>query len=234
MTSTNLNILIIEDELLIAEMLKEILLELGYQVVAIAKNYQTAIQKLEAQPEINFAFIDINLNAPKNGFDIADTINLMVKKIPFIFLTSYSDTKTVQEAITKKPQSYIVKPFSKSDLFITLEIYKSKELSLNRSLEIKDGSDTLKIKHDDILWLKSENIYVEIKTKSKTFIQRNSLDRFLEKINDDNFIKIHRSYIINLKQINAVNKQFVCINDQKIPISRSHYDKLIEKFSEQN
>lgn len=232
MTSNKLNILIIEDELLIAEMLKEILIELEYNVIAIAKNYTVAIEKLKKHPEINFAFIDINLNADKNGLDIAESINTNFNGIPFVFLTSYSDTRTVQEAISKKPESYLIKPFTKSDLFIMLEIFKSKYLSANRSLEIKDGQQNIKINHDAILWIKSENIYLEVKTKLKTYILRNSLDRFLEKINDPNFIKTHRSYIINIKQINAINKQYVFINDHKIPISRSHYDKLIQKFSE--
>jgi len=232
MTSANLNILIIEDELLIAEMLKELLIELGYNIIDIAKDYATAVKSLEKYPEINFAFIDINLNSDKNGLDVADSINLNFKEIPFIFLTSYSDSKTVQDAVAKKPQSYLVKPFTKSDLFIVLEIFKSKDIIVNRSVDIKDGQQNIKISHDAILWIKSENIYLEIKTKQKTFIIRNSLDRFLEKMNDSNFIKVHRSYIVNLKQINSINKQCVFISDQKIPISRSHYEKLIQKFSE--
>jgi len=232
MTSTKLNILIIEDELLIAEMLKEILIELGHNIVAIAKNYETAIQNLEKYSEINFAFIDINLNSEKNGLDIAEKINTSFKEVPFIFLTSYSDTKTVQEAVSKKPQSYLVKPFTKSDLFIVLEVFKSKNSSYSQTIEIKDGGLNTKIKHEDILWVKSENIYIEIKTKLKTYILRKSLDRFLENLDNSNFIKIHRSYIINVRQISSINKQCVFINDQKIPISRSHYDKLIQKFSE--
>lgn len=232
MTSANLNILIIEDELLIAEMLKELLIELGYNIIDIAKDYATAVKSLEIYPEINFAFIDINLNSDKNGLDIAEILNSSFTRVDFIFLTSYSDTRTVQEAISKKPESYLVKPFTKSDLFIALEIYKSKNTTLSQTIEIKDGQLNIKVNHDAILWVKSENIYLEIKTKLKTYIIRKSLDRFLETLNNSNFIKIHRSYIINTKQINSINKQFVFINEQKIPISRSHYDKLIEKFSE--
>jgi len=103
----------------------------------------------------------------------------------------------------------LVKPFTKSDLFIVLEVFKSKHQTLHHYIEIKDGQQNIKIKHDTILWVKSENIYLEIKTNQKTYILRNSLDRFLEKLNNPNFIKIHRSYIINLKQINSINKQYV-------------------------
>lgn len=232
MTSTNLNILLIEDELLIAEMLKEMLIELGYRVVAIAKNYSMAMENLQNHPEINFAFIDVNLGSGQSGIDLAETLNQNFKGIPFIFLTSYSDSKTVREAIEKKPQSYLVKPFSKSDVFVALEIFKSKENSVNRFVEIKEGSHTIKIKHQDILWIKSENIYLEIKTNTKKHIVRNSLDRFLEKMNDSDFVKIHRSYLVNLKQISSVNKQYAIITEHKIPISRIHYDKLIQKLSQ--
>ena len=61
---------------------------------------------------------------------LAESINTNFNGIPFVFLTSYSDTRTVQEAISKKPESYLIKPFTKSDLFIMLEIFKSKYLSL--------------------------------------------------------------------------------------------------------
>ena len=84
MNKHSLNILIVEDELLIAEMLKEMLLDLNYNVVAIAKTYDLALFFLEKHKEINFAFLDINLSESKNGFDVAKQIN-EVYQMPFVF-----------------------------------------------------------------------------------------------------------------------------------------------------
>ncbi len=228
--SSKFNILIVEDELLIAEMLKETLLELHYNVVAIARNFEVTFEILNSDKEINFIFLDINLNDSHTGIDIANKINSEFN-IPFVFLTSYSDTKTIQEALVCNPQSYLIKPFTKSDLFVTLELYKTKNLNSVKSIEIKDGHFNVKIKHIDILWIKSENIYIEIKTLQKTYLIRNSLEKFLEKIDDENFIRVHRSYVVNINHVKAVNRVQVIVYDFKIPISRKHHNELVAKFS---
>jgi DNA-binding LytR/AlgR family response regulator len=225
-----LNILIVEDELLIAQILKETLNDLKYTVVEIARNYETALEILNHNKTINFIFLDINLNEPLSGTDIANKINTDFK-IPFIFLTSYSDAKTIQGALVYKPQAYLIKPFTKSDLFITLELYKSRHTAPEKILEIKDGHFTVNLKHEDILWIKSENIYLEIKTTTKTYLIRNSLEKFLEKIDDENFIRIHRSYAANLQLIKAVNRVHIIVQNHKLPISRMHHEALVAKFS---
>jgi len=228
--NNNLNILIIEDELLIAEMLKEMLLELGYTVTAIAKNYATATDVLKKQSDINFAILDINLSETKTGLDVAKKINDEFK-IPFIFLTSYSDKKTFKEAVELKPEAYLIKPFSKMDLFTTLEIIKARTLDAEKTIVIKDGHLSVKVKLSSILWLKSENVYVEVKTTEKTFVVRNSLDKFLEELNDDIFFRMHRSYAVNVNHVKAVNGQYVIIGEEKIPLSRKFRDDLLVRFT---
>jgi response regulator of citrate/malate metabolism len=140
--SKNLNILIVEDELLIAEMLKEMLLELEYTVSGVARDFDAAQKILKNDININFAILDINLNQSKNGIDVAKTLN-----IPFVFLTSYFEKTIIQEAIEYKPQAYLIKPFTKTDLYTTLEIIKQKismDAQLN-SVVIKDGHSNIKI-----------------------------------------------------------------------------------------
>jgi two-component system, LytTR family, response regulator LytT len=228
--NNKLKILIIEDELLIAEMLKETLLDLNYIVVAIARNFEAAIMELKNKTTINFVFLDINLSEKKTGFDVAEKLNIEFN-IPFIFLTSYSDTKTIQEAVIFKPAAYLIKPFTKSDLYVTLELFKSRDFTDEKTFEIKDGHFNVKIKHIDILWIKSENIYIEIKTTTKTYLIRSSLEKFLEKIDDENFIRIHRSYVVNLYHIKAVNRVHIIVQNEKLPISRMHHEALVERFS---
>lgn len=148
--SRNLQILIVEDELLIAEMLKETLFDLGYEVVGIAINFDEAINLLHTKSNINFVFLDINLAGSQSGFAVAEKINKDFK-IPFLFLTSYSETATIQQAANFLPQGYLIKPFTKSDLFVALELYKAKFFDQGKSVEIKDGHFTLRLKHIDIL-----------------------------------------------------------------------------------
>lgn len=225
-----LNILIVEDELLIAEMLKEILLELNCTVLTIAQNYDSAILAMESNTTIDLIFLDINLSEKKSGFTFAEKINTEFQ-IPFLFLTSYSDAQTIQNAAQYKPHGYLIKPFSKADLLVTLELFKAKNPPNHKILEIKDGHFTTKINHADILWVKSENNYLEIQTQTKRYVIRNSFEKFLKKTNDENFIRVHRSYVINLQHVKAVNRVHVIVNNEKIPISRKHHDILVQKFS---
>jgi two-component system, LytTR family, response regulator LytT len=206
-----LKILIIEDELLIAEMLKEMLLDLDCQVVGIAKNYEGAAQFLRLHPEINFAILDINLHEQKSGLDVAKLIRTNYH-LPFLFLTSYSDKQTIKEAVDLKPEAYIIKPFSQTDLFVTLQIVSSRVSTLEKTILLKDGHLSVKVKHSDILWVRSENVYLEIKT------------------NDENFIRIHRSYAVNLNHVKAVNGQYVLIQGEKLPLSRNYRDDLMVRF----
>lgn len=227
--SEKLQILIVEDEMLIAAMLKEILVELHYEVVAIANNFDNAFLALKENPNINFIFLDINLSEIKTGFDIAEALNKN-HNIPFIFLTSYSDLNTIQAAVAFKPQAYLIKPFSKSDLFVTLELYKSRNFNNEKTLNIKDGHFNVKVNINDILWIKSENNYIEIQTLDKAYLTRNSLEKFLENIDDDDFIRIHRSYVVNINHIKAVNRLHIIVQNQKLPISRMHHEALLTRF----
>ncbi|WP_310558625.1 response regulator transcription factor [Flavobacterium sp.] len=225
-----MNFLIIEDELLIAEMLKETLFELDYLTVNIVSNISDALHYIEnPSNKIDFVFLDINLNDTETGFFIADKLN-SIYKIPFVFLTSYSDTVTIQEAVKFNPQAYLIKPFTKSDLFVTLALFKTKQLPSERFFEFKESNISYKIKHNDIKYIKSENIYLEIFTDRK-ILMRTSLEKFLDKIKDNSFVRVHRSYIVNANYIKAINRQFVLIENQKIPISRTHHETLMSLFT---
>lgn len=228
------NILIVEDDLMIAEMLHEMLLELGYTVNAIAHTYEMAIEKLNKKQKTDLCFVDINLESQKNGFDVAAKINSDFF-IPFVFLTSYSDKKTVMEAALLQPAAYLVKPFSQADLFTTIEIIRARansnvHLRQEKSTMIKDGTVLVKVLHDDILWLKSDNIYVEVKTAGKTYLVRNSLEKFLEDLDDTLFFRTHRSYAVNLRHVNAVNGQYLIVAGEKTPLSRKFRDEALLRF----
>jgi two-component system, LytTR family, response regulator LytT len=229
-----MKILIVEDELLIAEMLKEMLIDLGHEVMAIAKNFPIAQTELDKQNDIDFCFLDINLHSDKSGLDVAALINEKYF-IPFAFLTSYSDKSKISEALEYKPEAYLVKPFSEIDLFTTLELIKGRTALSNlekepQSVIIKDGTKNIKLNVDEILWLKSDNIYVEIKTTAKTHLIRNSLVQFLEEMNTMCMERVHRTYAVNINHVNAVTGQYLIIGETKIPLSRKYREEILTKF----
>jgi two-component system, LytTR family, response regulator LytT len=224
------HILLVEDELMIAEMAKEMLVELGYSVMGIAKNYDRAIEILELGEHIDLVILDINLNQKKSGIDLAGVLK-DVYKIPFIFVTSYSDGETVRLAASTEPLAYLIKPFTKVDLFATIEIIKIKKNQSTRSIMVRQNDLSVKVEVRDILFVKSEGNYIEMVTSQKRYVDRNSLEAFLEEIHDDNFLRVHRSYIINLTRVDAVNGRYVVIGQHKIPLSRKHRQEMMDLFS---
>lgn len=113
-------ILIVEDEVIIAQDLQDILELQDYEVSAIAYTYDQAITALAAH-EFDLAFLDISLRGPGNGLEVADVINKKYK-IPFIFLTSFSDSESIAQVVSKNPGGYLVKPFKENDIAPALEL----------------------------------------------------------------------------------------------------------------
>lgn len=121
------NVLIVEDDAIIAEDLRDILESQGYNITGVASNADRAIELLNFRlPDI--VLLDITLKQNSSGLDVARAINKEYH-IPFIYITSYSDQKTVDEAIGTDPSGYIVKPFQSKDILPTIKLALSTHVS---------------------------------------------------------------------------------------------------------
>lgn len=117
---TNVRVLIVEDEPLIAEDISDFLEEIEYTCAGIAYDSETALDMLiNRHPDI--VLLDITLEGMMTGIDIAHIINKKYD-LPFVFLTSHSDKATLDNAKKTLPYGYIVKPFNEKDLVSTLEM----------------------------------------------------------------------------------------------------------------
>ncbi len=115
-----ISVLVIEDEVMIAEDLAETCRSYGYHVIEPAYSPGDALNKLKTE-KVDLVLLDINLESTVNGIEIAQYINENLQ-IPFIYITSYSDPQTLGEARQTKPMAYITKPFKRADIFTTIEI----------------------------------------------------------------------------------------------------------------
>jgi DNA-binding NarL/FixJ family response regulator len=117
---SELKILIVEDEPVIAENIAMYLNNYDFTVSAIAYDDEEAINQLTSNTP-DAAILDINLDSALNGIQIADYINKNYQ-LPFLFLTSYADKETLEKAKAVEPWGYIVKPFNEKTLLASLEI----------------------------------------------------------------------------------------------------------------
>lgn len=113
-------IIIVEDEALIAAEIKSTLTLLGYQVVGHAMNGDKALDLFSSR-KADLILLDINIKGSLSGIDLAKILRKKYK-VPFIFLTSFSDKMTLNRAKETMPNGYILKPFSDNDLKVNIEL----------------------------------------------------------------------------------------------------------------
>ncbi|HEX8269608.1 MAG TPA: response regulator [Flavobacterium sp.] len=238
------SILVVEDELIISHDMCSMLIKMGYDVIGDAMDYDEAISLLEKQTP-DLILLDINLNGRRDGIDLATEINRRFQ-IPFIFTTSHSDPATLQRARETNPVNYLVKPFKQEQLYTAIEMGLSNAGEKDRSKEsaesdgpilikgvlfIKDKFAYTKLVVADIKWIKSDGNYLEIYTSdAKPALIRASMSNILERLHND-FLRCHKSYIINLQHLNRIEASHVIIGTEKIPISKIYSDELFRRLN---
>lgn len=213
------SVLIVEDEVLIAEYLKDTLHSLGAYDVSLAYNKPQAIEHISAcKPDL--ILLDVRLDKEYDGIAIAEYI-AEHEDIPFIFISAHSDQEILGMALRTKPEAYLTKPFKKMDVFAAVTLAIEAQKNKKRNFVFKDGYDTVVLDCSDILYLESDGNYVSIVTNEKRYTIRHSLDACLQQLPPDDFKRIHRSYIVNLSVVEKITSKSVVVEGKEIPKSRS-------------
>ncbi len=218
-----LKILIIEDEVLIAEFIKDILLSFNYSDIQLAHNLtQASLSLNNFLPDV--VFLDIRMTGELDGLELAHQIN-NTYKIPFVFISAHSDKEIIAKAISTKPISYITKPIKEADVFTAIELVKQKINEVN-FLHIKNGYENIKLFFDEVLFIKSDDNYIHIFTTDSKFTIRNTLEWFKEQSPKNYFHRTHRSYLVNINKITKTKAKSVFIGSVEIPVSRGNHINL--------
>lgn len=217
-----MNILIVEDEFLIADQLKTLIKQGGYQCVGVAKDVASAKILLLKKPD--FVLLDIKLSEGDSGITLGHFLNK--QGIPFYYLTANNEFETMQEALQSKPVGYLSKPFNVNDILAALELVKESVQAKSQKIWIKSGGLKLQLPLIEILYAEASNVYTHLYTPQKKWTQRMTLKQFEDQITDPAFVKIHRSFIINKRHISKVSAGFVWIGELKLPVSKTYRDAL--------
>ncbi|MBN2664732.1 MAG: response regulator transcription factor [Bacteroidales bacterium] len=231
MNNNKKNILIGEDNILIAEHLRDIVIDFDYNVVGIFHNKIDIIKGLKTyHPDI--ALLDINMESRFTGVEIGDYIAKKLH-IPFIYITAHSEKHTLEKALNTKPSGYILKPFKEMEvnIAIKLALEKFENKPDEGFITIKDSSTNIKIFYSDIIFIKSDNNYVEVHTKKQKYITRTSLKSIISELDKEIFIKVHRSFIINKNCAIKYSKHTLFLNGISIPVSRKFQEDVKNIFN---
>ena len=244
-----IKILIVEDNVIIADDMQSMLEEIGYEIVDNVIVFEQAVDVLK-EHHVDLVLIDIILASDKTGIDLGKHIREKYN-IPFIFVTSNSDRATVENAKTVKPDGYLVKPFEQQDLYTSIEIalsnfnYNKKENKefeeagesftsnsvLKDSIFVKKQHLYYRIQFSDIHFIKADNVYLEVNTADKKFLVRSPLKDYLEKLPKNKFYRAHKSYIVNVDHIDAINSKDIVINNNQIPISKDFKEFILSSMN---
>ncbi|MCZ8353327.1 MAG: response regulator transcription factor [Cyclobacteriaceae bacterium] len=124
------SVLIIEDELLVAQNIEAILEDNGFIVTGIATEV-TSAKNLIAHKRPDVILCDIYLKGTETGIDFAEYILNSSLDIPIVFLTAFADTHTIKRASAAQPVAYLVKPFTDKQLVATLQLVTTSEPDKN-------------------------------------------------------------------------------------------------------
>lgn len=249
--STTIKILVVEDEIILAHDIRDRLSDMNYEVVGIAPSVAKAVTILDENNAIDIIMIDIILKGDKDGIELARIVNEKYN-VPFIFLTSHADTSLVERAKKVHPYAYILKPFNDRQVKIAIElalmnfsnktpgkdVFESKETIVEESqvLQIKDSLFLKKNYHfvrvplTDILFIEADNNYCTVYTKSERFVYAVVMKKIESQLPATNFIRTHRSYIVNINQVSGFEGNILFVGTHKIPVSKSQKEQVFKLF----
>ena len=235
-------ILIVEDEMIIAANISMQLSNLGYNITGIIPRGEEVLVHIESNlPDI--ILMDINLKGDLDGVEIATLIQKSYK-IPIIFLTANSDEVNFNRAKATNPYGFIAKPFKKLDLQRTIEltiIRIQEEHALENHLEVtpdepfilsdcifvRSHDKMVKVNITDILYIEAERNYCKIHCKDKEHLLVLTLKDIEEKLSSQHFLRIHRSFIVNISHIDEIATSHVVIAKKAIPLSAELKKQLL-------
>jgi len=250
---TAIKILIVEDEMVIAANISLQLTELGYEVTGILPRGEEALSQIRIdKPDI--VLLDIRLKGELDGIQTAQEIQKYFR-IPIIYLTANSDEAHFNRAKETHPYGFISKPFKKLDLQRAIELTVDRisieigpnngETSspdyrlnngntgntiLNDRIFVRHNDKMLKINIKDIYYIEADRNNSRIFSQGREYLLVMTLKDIDIKLPEKHFLRIHRSYIINLSQIDEVAGTHVVISKKAIPMSKAMRTELLKRL----
>ncbi|MFC0603790.1 LytR/AlgR family response regulator transcription factor [Winogradskyella pulchriflava] len=224
----SLNIYIVEDEPLIVSTIEVALRKQGFYAIGDAEDYDTALRDIELlKPDLTL--VDIQLSGDKDGVDLAEALDK--KRLPYLFLSSQTDPNTIERVKHTNPLGYIVKPFTETGLRTNIELaWHNYQDSKQHFLTIKHEGRLHRINQNTISYLKAYDNYCYIVTNAETYLVPHTLKHISEQLEGNDFIKAHRSYVVNLKHISSIDKNTIFLGDDSIPVSASQKSLVVSKL----
>lgn len=180
---------------------------------------QELLEDLEREP-LAYACIFLDIEMPgMSGLETAEAIRTMGCQTPVILLTSHREY--APDGYEVGAFRFLSKPVDRKKLYEALGALEKAKREEGRLLVSQDGREFL-LSLEQILYFKSENVYLDIETEKGHFLIRKKLKEQLEELPGLSFCQVHRSYIVNLAKVHGYDgKQIILTDGSLIPVGRS-------------
>ena len=218
--------IIIDDEELARNLIKSYAERLDFiEVVGTFENPLNAL-KIIKNEKIDLVFLDIQMPDMKG----TDFSKLLPPETQIVFTTAYSEYALT--AFDLGAEDYLVKPITFERFLQAINKIKFKRNSGNFDLNItvKSGYDLHKVKLADIIYLESDSEYVIYHTLENKIMSNQSLKSLEEILDPAQFIRVHRSFIVNKSKITSLKSRDLFLSDIKIPVSDSYIEGVKKLF----
>jgi DNA-binding LytR/AlgR family response regulator len=235
-----MNCIIIDDEATARAIISQLCTNVpNLNVLEAFPNAMQAIKYLN-QNEVDLIFLDIHM-PDFTGFDFIDTI----KNPPKIVLTTSDPNFAIQAFGYDCIVDYLVKPitperFQKAiDKAVAIKPLSSPVKVSSNQVETSSGNDLyvnidrrlIKIDIPSIYLVEAKGDYIQVKTETQNYTVHSTLKKIEEKLPDNLFLKVHRSFIINVDKIIDIEDNSVLIKKDVIPVSRSNRPELMKRLN---
>src|SRR5690606_26383931 len=222
-----ISVMSVEDQLLVAEDIRLKLEKHGMHVTGLYVSGEEAIERLhDDNPDL--VLMDINLAGKMDGVEAAELMQRS-GRIPVVYLSELSDQDTFRRARKTMPESYLTKPFRETDLVHAIEIAFNNTRTRGNAVPEKrndfvflrtDNQVFVKVRIDDILFLRAERAYCDVVCADKTYTLSNSMNQVAEQIGSSFLIRIHRSYMVNVNHITGFDGNVVRVGNHELQMSK--------------
>jgi len=225
-----INSIIVEDIQVAADFLKKFCEKSGrVEVQGHFLNVEDALGFLD-QHVIDLIFLDVEMPGA-TGFDLLDRISYS----PKVILTT-SKTEYAFDAFQYNVSDYLKKPFTYQRFLESIQkIETINNISAAKvdadHLFIKVDTKLVKLQNTDILFVESMGDYVKFVTASKKYVTLNTIKNLEEKLDKATFLKVHRSYLVNLTKIDDLDGNILFIQGNQIPISKGHREEVLKRLN---
>jgi DNA-binding LytR/AlgR family response regulator len=179
---------------------------------------------------VDLIFLDVEMPGA-SGFDLMDQLVYT----PQVILTT-SKTEYAYDAFQYNVTDYLKKPFTYQRFLEAIQKVEKKKAEDDSTAEndhifIKADGKLVRLQNDDILYIESMGDYVKFITADKKYITHNTIKNLETKVDGLRFMKVHRSYIVNLSRIDDIQENQLYIKGAVIPISKAHNSRVMQKIN---